>query len=1126
MSRKGLWLPIVSRLMLAAGFLFTIVDAGVAADPNEPNDSPASPTDIVYGYESADAEISPEGDVDFYRFSGAAGDVVEIRTRNSLAAELDGRLWLIDAEGVVLADNDDDEDFKSSRLTVILPESAVYLIRYAFRSNQPVPSDGGSGSSTEVIDPSSQPVPARVSRESAVPQPAGTETTGPYVLTMLKLDPPPANRLIVGTGFAGVVPLAWSQPDVTALSGNQIVIGVERSTNGGASFDLLRTVVEPRFLDAIGSSGEELQYRIRTDYPDGAGSSFSEIVSATPSAAGYRLSSRYVQSPPVINGSIDAGEWSQAVQIPLIDEVSGAEVTTLYLMNDDDYFYLATDRPARVAEIGIYFDSDDDDSYSQAGTEGNYWIVQDRTVIFRPIRGVYPDHEFGEFENGPPGVMAATSVSAFRSQYEVRFDLKASHLRGQPGDVVGIYVFDLANTEFAGYPPGPGDILFIAPRTFSDLTLGGPQPEIFLPSTELAFLDTAVGQDSTKLITIQNRGVAPLDISGLQIGGDDAESFEVRTTLPIVINPGNSGQVSVAFAPLEHGEFDATLQIQSNDPAGVSEVGLTGISVNQPPFVQVRNPVARAIGGQTLSIEAQCADDLLLASVTCEYITGSGSMGQTVLVQEAGEIYRGSIPGNVIGAQGLHYRILVSDGEAATSVTSYFDVVVETTRLESPALPGGNAQTAYRLVSIPSLLDDDGAGVFTGSLGEYDPKAWRLFGLEGGEYVEQTNRQRIAPGEALWLITRDAAALSTGPGESVPQSEPFRVPLQPGWTLVGDPFAYSISAERLSLVSSGTLDVRRYDESWSISTSGLVPWEGYAVFSEIEDTLLIRPNAPEGFGAAAMTASPAGIAGLTAIALNDEVSRARRPDAAQWWVGIEARCQSARDADNMLGVHPSASLGRDSYDLAEPPPIGEYVSLYFPRPDWPSVASRFCTDIREAAANHAFSFAVESNIDDRIRLSFDLSAFPEGPLVWVMDDATGVVWDLREQATIEIGPALSGPRELSLFVGDAAGVGSLLGAAQSTVVLSGGNVAFPNPSRSAVTLFYELPESQPISVAIFGVTGNLVREVRSREAQSQGRHAIVWDGRDSAGAPVARGSYFYRISGDSFAASGRLILID
>src|SRR5690606_4095457 len=232
----------------------------------------------------------------------------------------------------------------------------------------------------------------------------------------------------------------------------------------------------------------------------------------------------------------------------------------------------------------------------------------------------------------------------------------------------------------------------------------------------------------------------------------------------------------------------------------------------------------------------------------------------------------------------------------------------------------------------------------------------------------------------------------------------------------------------------------------------------------------------------------------------------------EWTIAIQARCQDARDMDNAVGARPSAQLGRDPYDLAEPPPIGEYVSLYFRRPGWQSVTSRFCTDMRAPAVEQVYPFCVEPNIGDRIQLEFDLRSAPEDAIVWLVDPLTGGLWDLREDPRVEIGPAVAHPREMDLIVAQTPPEG-VPGVGFTGTLLASGSIAFPNPAVSTVTLVYGLPRAQSVSIAIFGVGGALVRTLRDAQEQPEGRHAIVWDGRNGAGSVVPRGSYFYRIAG-------------
>jgi len=78
---------------------------------------------------------------------------------------------------------------------------------------------------------------------------------------------------------------------------------------------------------------------------------------------------------------------------------------------------------------------------------------------------------------------------------------------------------------------------------------------------------------------------------------------------------------------------------------------------------------------------------------------------------------------------------------------------------------------------------------------------------------------------------------------------------------------------------------------------------------------------------------------------------------------------------------------------------------------------------------------------------------------------------------------------------------------------------YPNPfnrstersRRSPSTVIrFALPETGNTAVAIYSITGQLVRELVNGEMNA-GRHAVSWDGRDQAGDVLAAGIYLYRI---------------
>ncbi|MCA9729043.1 MAG: hypothetical protein KC729_15235, partial [Candidatus Eisenbacteria bacterium] len=270
-----------------------------ATDPNEPNDTADSATVVGYGYQSVDTEIAPEGDVDFYRISGARGDVVEVEAVNTLGSALNGRLWIQNQDGDVLAENDDAPDASRSRLVLIFPDDTSYLIRYAYQTNVPLrdPASEERGASPSWFRPGEigdAPVsPSRSASGVSHGERTGDDATGGYVLYVRQIAAPPATGLAAGSGFDGIVPLAWAAPEVVSLSGSPTVMGVERSTDGGAQFTSLGSATDSRFLDQSAPFDQELRYRVRIDYPDGAGSVLSEEAAATAARGGFRRTLPY-----------------------------------------------------------------------------------------------------------------------------------------------------------------------------------------------------------------------------------------------------------------------------------------------------------------------------------------------------------------------------------------------------------------------------------------------------------------------------------------------------------------------------------------------------------------------------------------------------------------------------------------------------------------------------------------------------------------------------------------------------------------------------------------------------------------------------------------------------------------
>jgi hypothetical protein len=69
---------------------------------------------------------------------------------------------------------------------------------------------------------------------------------------------------------------------------------------------------------------------------------------------------------------------------------------------------------------------------------------------------------------------------------------------------------------------------------------------------------------------------------------------------------------------------------------------------------------------------------------------------------------------------------------------------------------------------------------------------------------------------------------------------------------------------------------------------------------------------------------------------------------------------------------------------------------------------------------------------------------------------------------------------------------------------------YPNPFNPQTTISFNLPETEPISLSIFNLKGQKVRELFSGILNA-GNHNFVWNGTDSSGREVSSGIYFTRM---------------
>ena len=84
---------------------------------------------------------------------------------------------------------------------------------------------------------------------------------------------------------------------------------------------------------------------------------------------------------------------------------------------------------------------------------------------------------------------------------------------------------------------------------------------------------------------------------------------------------------------------------------------------------------------------------------------------------------------------------------------------------------------------------------------------------------------------------------------------------------------------------------------------------------------------------------------------------------------------------------------------------------------------------------------------------------------------------------------------------------------------------YPNPFNPTTVIRYDLPAEARVNLAIYAVSGRLVRTLVDDEMEEGGYRSIVWDGRDGQGRKVASGVYFYRLEANGEALRKKMILL-
>lgn len=471
------------------------------------------------------------------------------------------------------------------------------------------------------------------------------------------------------------------------------------------------------------------------------------------------------------------------------------------------------------------------------------------------------------------------------------------------------------------------------------------------------------------------------------------------------------------------------------------------------------------------------------------------------------EADRFSIPADAATSRGLEYALASIDylgNYRRVPAVGFFNISVFVGgegEIKPNLHPFGEGAAAYRMLAVPLALENASPKAVLGDdLGGYDRKLWRLFDYVDEQFWEFQNiTDGFLSGKAFWLISRYAIKqIDSGPGYSVRTTEPFRIPLDSTtWTMIGNPFNFSIPVENLQLENGRPLtNLITYDRYWKLSPEieQLEPWEGYMIKPTESTALIIHPVA------AKLENPPKNIVSSNAT----------------WEVAIEAQCGEARDLANYVGVSDQAETEWDELDLFEPPTISEYITVRFPHHNWQHNPDNYTTDYRaKSEAGYFWDFEIETNYENQpVEVKFSAhDSIPANFQRQLVQRNFNFIHDLEISPVVNF---VSGYPEtvhrFRLIIGTDEFVSQHdLGAGQLpdqfTLYQN-----YPNPFNSTTMIRFFLPAQDVVSLKIFNILGQNVCDLIPGENQKAGFYELHWNGLDQNGLPVASGLYFYRIN--------------
>ena len=359
-------------------------------------------------------------------------------------------------------------------------------------------------------------------------------------------------------------------------------------------------------------------------------------------------------------------------------------------------------------------------------------------------------------------------------------------------------------------------------------------------------------------------------------------------------------------------------------------------------------------------------------------------------------------------------------------------------------------------------------------------------------------------GHGFWA-NLDQATLVQASGASAPAGD-FSIELTPGWHQLANPFFAPLNFGQSTVtVASNTMDLT------SAENAGIIRALAWTYSTQDSEYRLAYPGVPSqaasliapwaGFWALILQpctltlARPTGIAAATTVNTAVATKATSSVWPGQWQAQVVLRAAGACvDSQNYIGI------ADEDYLIPSPPAVSSRPQLHLSAANRPQRATAPLAVSLANSAGRKWTWNLDvTDLSHGTQAEIampDLSSLPPDYTVTLHDPLTGTSTYLRTASHYRFVARSAGTRSLQLTVQEKTA---------SALVI---NTMSVQPSRSGgAHVVFSLSADAETDVEVLNIAGRLVRKVEQQHLRLAGNHTILFDGRNSYGAPVPGGRY-------------------